>query len=293
MGSPADGSPAIGADGGGDVAAPAACPPQPSLDLAFATPYQRELIEHLSGEAEVEPGLVLPNRATPANRAAAGRYLQKALAGLGLDAQRHTYATGANVFARVGATTGSGEHVVLGAHFDTVLRSPGANDNATGVALVLAVGSALSTLPCRSKTVLLVLFDEEEDGLVGSKAFARKLVADQTPVHSVHTADQLGWDGNGDRMIELERPDPGLRDLYEQALRGLGLDFRLVTTTTSGSDHTAFRPTFRAVGLTEGYASGDTTPHFHRATDTAGTVDFAYLHHATTLVARTMADLVR
>ena len=53
----------------------------------------------------------------------------------------------------------------------------------------------------------------------------RKLVADGTSVHSVHTADQLGWDANGDRMIELERPDPGLRALYEAAMKSLGFTF--------------------------------------------------------------------
>jgi Zn-dependent M28 family amino/carboxypeptidase len=250
-------------------------------------------VARLSGEAEIEPGLTIPNRATPATREATRRYLAQALRALALAPATHNYGSGSNVFARLEATSGTAPHLVLGAHFDTVVRSPGANDNATGVAVVLAVGRALAGLGCRSRPVLLVFFDEEESGLVGSKQFARKLVADGTAVHSVHTADQLGWDANGDRLVELERPDPGLRALYEKARDELGLSFPIAVTTTGGSDHAAFRPTFPAVGLTEGYASGDTSPHRHKPTDTLATVDLAYLGSATGLVARALANLLR
>jgi len=288
-----DGSPDVVAHGpeAGDATA-AGCPPA-SLDLVWLRDYQREVLARLTGEAEVEPGLRLTNRGTPNTRMAARRYLEASLRALGLEPASHAYATGANVYARLGATTAGGEHVVVGAHFDTVVRSPGANDNGTGVALVLAVGKALGQLGCRARPVLLVFFDEEEVGLVGAKAFARKLTADGTPVHSVHTADQLGWDGNGDLLMELERPDMGLRALYEAAQGSLGLSIRLVNTSTGGSDHAAFRPMFKAVGLTEGYASGDTTPHRHTPGDTLATIDLAYLGQATTLVARTVADLLR
>jgi hypothetical protein len=273
-------------------AAPAACP-QSTLDLSWLADYQREVVGRLAGAEEIEPGVKLANRGTPANRQIARRYLESALRALGLQPANNTYATGANVFATLASTTGSAEQVVLGAHFDTVVRSPGANDNATGVAVVLATGKALAAIPCRTRTVVLVFFDEEEVGLVGAKQFARKLMMEGTAVHSVHTADQLGWDGNMDRLIELERPDPGLRPLYEAAQRELGLSFPIVSTSTGGSDHAAFRPAFRAVGITEGYASGDTTPQRHTPGDTAATVDGAYLGSATTLVARTIADLLR
>jgi hypothetical protein len=287
-------TPDLGSTEGGSAAdAIAGCPAQPALDLEWITAYQRDLIARLTGEAEIEPGLSLMNRGTPTTRAAAARYLAAALGAQGLMAERHDYGTGTNVFARLGGTTGGGQQVVLGAHFDSVLRTPGANDNATGVALVLAAGKALGALGCRSRPVLLVLFDQEEDGRIGSRAFARKLIAEQAAVHSVHTADQLGWDSNGDRLIELERPDAGLRALYEAAVRALGVSYPLVTTTEGGSDHASFRPDFPAVGITEGYRSADTTPHMHRPGDTAATVDFAYLRAATTVVTQVMADLVR
>jgi hypothetical protein len=66
-----------------------------------------------------------------------------------------------------------------------------------------------------------------------------------------------------------------------------------VSTTTGSPDHVAFRPTFRAVGITEGYASGDSTPQRHTPGDTPATIDLRYLGQATSLVARTLADLLR
>ena len=52
----------------------------------------------------------------------------------------------------------------------------------------------------------------EEVGLVGSFEFAAKLVNDGTNAVAVHTIDQMGWDSNGDRLVEVERPDTGLNN---------------------------------------------------------------------------------
>ncbi len=148
-------------------------------------------------------------------------------------------------------------------------------------------------LPCRSKAIIFALFDEEEVGLVGSKQFATKLKNDGTMIHSVHTIDQMGWDSDNNRMIELELPDTGLRELYEAAATKLGVNIPMVTTKTASTDHSSFRPTFLAIGLTEGYTQGDTTPHYHKAGDTFGTVNFPYLVSTTVLVNQMLADVTR
>jgi Zn-dependent M28 family amino/carboxypeptidase len=213
---------------------------------------------------------------------------------LGLTPAEHAYGSGTNVYATLPATMGM-QTVVFGAHFDSVAVSPGANDNATGVAAVFAVARYATKLTCRSKSLIFVLFDEEEVGLVGSKQFAAKLKNDGTMVHSVHTIDQMGWDMDGDRAIELELPDTGLRELYQAAVTKLGVSVPLTPTMTSSTDHSSFRPTFLAVGLTEEYASrpSDTTPYYHKAGDVFDTVNFAYLLSTTTVVNQVVADLTR
>ena len=68
--------------------------------------------------------------------------------------------------------------VILGAHYDTVARSPGADDNATGVATVLEAARLLGSITT-PRTLELVLFDQEETGLWGSQAFVNALEAEE------------------------------------------------------------------------------------------------------------------
>jgi Zn-dependent M28 family amino/carboxypeptidase len=140
--------------------------------------------------------------------------------------------------------------------------------------------------------LIFVLFDQEEVGLVGSAAYADKLAADAVPVHSVHSIDQLGWDEDQDHLIELERGDPDIRQLYQNAVTALGIDVPLSATRTGSTDHESFRPRFKAIGVTEEYAGGDTSPHRHRITDTYDTLDLKYLETGTRVVIRVMSDLV-
>ncbi len=275
---------------GEDASACAALPP---LDGAATTAYQSDTVAHLAGVADVTPGVRLVDRASPANRQIAREYLARHFEDVHLTPLLHSYGTGTNVYAELPSTSGGREWIVLGAHFDTVARSPGANDNATGVAVVYAVARYLTALPCRSRNVAFVLFDQEEIGLVGSKAFAKKLERDGVAVRAVHTVDQMGWDSNGDRLIELERPDTGLAEVYRAAANELGASIPITVTSTPSSNHSSFRPGFPAVGVTEGYRSGDTTPDYHRPTDTFDKVNFGYLRSTTELVARVLGNQLR
>ena len=247
--------------------------------------FQREVVQRLTGGAEISPGVTLQSRGAPEDRVVVRSYLSSVLESLGLEPLRQPYREdGENVYALLPSTTGSSEYIVVGAHFDTNSRSPGASDNATGCAAVLGVAQHLLTLPSRERNVFLVLFDEEERGLVGSTAFAEMLVAGGMEVVAVHTIDQMGWDEDGDGAIELEIPYEGAGELYRQAATMSGFPSQIHVTQESGSDHSAFRRQgMPAVGLTEEYRNGDTTPHIHRATDSWDTVNFDYLARATGL----------
>jgi hypothetical protein len=271
-----------------------ACPIPDPKDTTI-TPYQSDIVSRLAGQTDITPGVKLTNRATTTNRQAAREYMKTLFQDLGLTPMEHAYGTGTNIYATLAATTAGAQSVVFGAHYDSVMVSPGANDNATGVAAVFAVARYATKIPCRSKSLIFVLFDEEEVGLVGSKQFATKLKNDATAVHSVHTIDQMGWDNNGNRAIELELPDTGLTQLYQAAVSTLGVSVPLTPTKTASTDHSSFRPTFLAVGLTEEYASPqpDTTPYYHKAGDTFDTVNFPYLLSTTIVVNQVIADLTR
>lgn len=85
----------------------------------------------------------------------------------------HRRLTGANLVADL---PGADDRptVVIGAHLDTVDGSPGADDNASGVAALLEIARLLGGLP-RPPAVTLQFFDMEELGMIGSRFAARQL----------------------------------------------------------------------------------------------------------------------
>lgn len=245
----------------------------------------RDSVARLSGEVELQPGITLVDRASSQRRSQAASWLLLRFAELGLDGESHDYGSGTNVLARLPATGSSEGTLVFGAHYDSVPGSPGADDNATGTAVVLAAARQMQTVTCRRYDMVFVLFDEEEIGLVGSAAYAAKLVAENEPIVAVHTADQLGWDGDGDRRIEVEQPDEGLLAFYESAAAELPSPIDVVETNSGFTDHESFRSAgFAAVGLSEEWASGDTTPYYHSSGEGYATVDFGFLASCATLV---------
>lgn len=245
-----------GADGHPD--APPGCD-RPDLDGAWL----RSLLTDSVGQLAQAP------RYLPTERTAARTYLSNQLSSMGWTPQRQSYPNGENVFATIPATMGSGKTIVVGAHFDTVSGSPGANDNASGVAVVLAVARYLKDTTCRTSPVIVVFFDQEELGLFGSRAYAMSLAP--TDVLAVHTIDQVAWDSDGDKHFELELPTPALEAEWKAAATVVGVT--AVTTTTSGTDHKSFRDRgFAAIGLTEEYVGGDTSPFRHTPNDTSASI---------------------
>jgi hypothetical protein len=258
------------------------------------TELQRDVIGKLSGAREIRAGMTIANRSTLENRQEARTYLAALLVlrsrgkAAGVRRRRRRRSTRCSPPGQPSAET-----VVVGAHYDSVLRAPGASDNASGVAAVLAVARAMTRLTPRTRDLLIVFFDEEERGLLGSRAFAQMLKDENRNVHSVHTIDQMGWDQNHNRAIELELPYDGAVDVYERAARTLGVEIPMYTTTEAGSDHSSFRRLgFRAIGVTEEYRHADTTPFIHRAGDTFETIDFDYLASSTRLMTEVIRSLI-
>ncbi|MGW1884712.1 M28 family peptidase [Streptomyces sp. NPDC001970] len=85
----------------------------------------------------------------------------------------HRRLTGTNLLAGLPGRADRAT-VVVGAHLDTVADSPGADDNASGVAALLEIARLLGELP-RPPAVTLLFFDMEELGMIGSRVAARRL----------------------------------------------------------------------------------------------------------------------
>lgn len=156
-----------------------------------------------------------------------------------LDPFQYNGTTYYNVVATQTGTDFPDEIYVVGAHFDSV-NNPGADDNATGTALVMETARVLSQH--RSpRTILYVAFDREEQGLRGSHAFVADHAGDDI-VQAV-VADMVGHDGAGVYGMNIYGSSlstgvmqglAGAIDVYGQ---GLGA---YLSGSASFSDHWSF-----------------------------------------------------
>jgi hypothetical protein len=244
----------------------------------FGETLEYQVMQVLTGQERSPAGDLITQRGAINFRRQTWKYLEDQLVSLGFESKAHEYNTqGTNIWTILPATISSNEYVVLGAHFDSV-GNAGANDNASGVAAVMAVANKLKDVSYRNKNVIFVFLDEEEKGLIGARHFAQFLKDNSYRVHSVHTIDQIAWDQDGDRAIELEKAPDDLVAIYQKVKIDSGYSMTLHKSSVTSTDHQAFRSLgFKSMGLTEEYVNGDTTPCYHSACDQFNTVNFDYL----------------
>ncbi|MBE9176983.1 M28 family peptidase [Oculatella sp. LEGE 06141] len=124
-------------------------------------------------------------------RLRARQYIADALQQAGWVPQEQGYDTGVNVYAERPGTDPEAGTILLAAHYDTVERSPGLDDNASGIAAILETARLLGTVST-PRTLQVAFFDEEELGLLGSLAFANGK-ADRDVLKGAIVLDMVGY----------------------------------------------------------------------------------------------------
>ncbi len=174
----------------------------------------------------------------------------------------------------VGMIPGTGtETVIIGAHRDHFGRPggilfPGADDNASGTAVILEVARALTKVEALpSRTILFVSFSGEERDLLGSRFYTSRPVAPLNSTKAMINIDHAGI-GNGRLTVGVTGLE---KEPILEAGRTAGLLEKLdLYGFFPGGDHVPFKeagvPTVTVV-------SGGVHPHFHQPTDTADTID--------------------
>lgn len=249
-------------------------------------------LKALTGKTPVKEDKVIPERGTVEGRELTRHYLSNTLKDLGYQVELHNYRkNGTNVIAKLPAQIQTDEYIIMGAHMDSV-RNNGADDNASGSTAVLEAATVLPKLEGRKVNIIFMWFDEEELGLIGSSYIASEYKKQKMKINSVHTIDMLGWDSNGNKGIEVARPDGFLWGYYNMVNKTHNLNFPLTRTSTSASDHSSFSKNgFPSVCLSEEWTLGDTTPHYHKTTDKFETINLDYLSSALKLVVAVVGDL--
>ena len=172
-----------------------------------------------------------------------------------------------------GYATDSDEAVLIGAHRDHFghqagLLFGGADDNASGTAVLLEVARILALAPAAPKrSILFLSFSGEEQGLLGSRLYVSQPIVPLPKTIGMMNVDHAGV-GNGRLTVGVT----GFEKSRAQEIGRLaGLSEKLdLFGFFPGGDHVPFKeagvPTITVV-------SGGIHPHFHQPTDTADTIN--------------------
>ena len=124
--------------------------------------------------------------------------------------------TPTNILARIAGTQSGERAVLLAAHYDSVAAGPGASDDVAGVACVLEIARVLQRLPRPRQSIILLLDDGEEPGLLGAQAFVQHQPWAAT-VSAAVNLDARGTSGPS-LMFETGSSNRWLMSLYAAAI---------------------------------------------------------------------------
>ena len=156
-----------------------------------------------------------------------------------------------NVVATLPGQTQPGKECLITAHYDNTSNdpynyAPGADDNASGTAAVLTAAHILKDFEF-DYTIKFIGFAGEEQGLLGSEAYAQKAYEADDTIVAVYNLDMIAYDWNNDNIIELHAgtgPSSGaLADIMIGVINDYSLPLvtqKITSGSTGGSDHASF-----------------------------------------------------
>jgi Zn-dependent M28 family amino/carboxypeptidase len=210
--------------------------------------------------------------------------------------------------------------IIVGAHYDSLPQTPGADDNASAVAALLELaawmGPRLAGAGSWKARLQLAAYDQEEEGLRGSRQHTLRLAG---PVRAMLSLEMLGYT---DRRPGGQRLPPELAGVYPdvgdfigvvgnaasaglagqvaQSLRQVeGLPVEMLVVPGNGealadsrrSDHASFWDAGHpALMVTD--TSFFRNPHYHQRSDTPETLDYPFLARVTAGVCLAAAALL-
>ena len=177
------------------------------------------------------------------------------------------------------------------------LLAPGADDNASGCAVVLESARIMGEMEFPN-TIIFALWDEEELGLIGSTAYTAQQQIHGDSLLGYINLDMLGWDGNNDNLTEVHvrlianstKPDANGR-LIAMNFTTIGLNIEIVNPGSVNSDHFPFwQKGYSAIGINEEYV-GDFNPNWHQTSDVFSAFNHQYFEANSRLALASFATL--
>jgi Zn-dependent M28 family amino/carboxypeptidase len=271
----------------------------------------RAIIETLAGEIGER------NVTRPRAYAAAATFIEESFRSAGFSPQRQVFETGANIEAEL---RGGEDIVVIGAHYDSVIGSPGADDNGTGVAAVIELARAFAGKSPK-RTIRFLAFANEEPPhfatlQMGSFRYAQRCKERGEKIVAMLSLETIGYFTDAPRsqrypaMLDLFYPSVGNFIAFVSNLRSSRLLRRCVRqfrkhckipcesgalpemiSGVAWSDQWAFwQFGYPAIMVTD--TALFRNPHYHTATDRPETLDYQRLAAVVEGLKTVVEDLV-
>ena len=235
-----------------------------------------------------------------------GNFIEAEFKSYGMSIERDVFSWRGEFFHNIIARfpgSASDRCVIVGAHFDSVVGTAGADDNASGVAALLETARLLSHANLSSQ-VLMCAFNLEELNMIGSAAFAKKLKAAGARVEGMISLEMIGYTdlragsqklpvglsrfypdrgdfigvvGNWKSRSLLQRLSSAMREVPDLPVETLSVPGNgMVMPAVRLSDHAPFWDLgYPAVMVTD--TSFYRNPHYHAATDTLETLNLEFM----------------
>ena len=186
-------------------------------------------------------------------------------------------------------------YVIFNAHYDGFRGGPGANDDGSGTAAVLAAAYALSQFHF-NRTVKFVVFAGEEVGLIGSQAYTKEAYKHNDSILLEINADMIGHDTGSRTMRVISTEDAGwIATIFQAMVSNYSIGLTIQPGSTDRVKHKMTGSDF-APFLEYGWESvscweKDGDPNMHTARDNLSNVNLSYLVNTTRAIAGTLAYL--
>lgn len=256
---------------------------------------------------------------------AASNFIAQSFAKAGLKPRRDGYDLSGKLCENIEVEIpgSSAEIFVIGAHYDSVFGSPGANDNASGVAALLALARRFAAKPPGARTLRFVAFTNEEPGYfqtqqMGSWVYASRCKARGDKIAGMISLETIGYFSNAPGSQEY--PMVGLNLFYPSTGNFIGFvgnfssrallrrvlgSFRQHATLPSEgaalpsnvpgvgwSDHWAFwEHGYPAIMITD--TAPFRYPHYHAGSDTPEKLDYDSMARLVSALEPVVTDLIR
>lgn len=202
---------------------------------------------------------------------------------------------GANVLGLVRGTVDPERVIVVSAHYDHLGTRNGevhngADDNASGTAAVLAMAAHFKARPPRH-TIVFALWDAEEMGLVGARAFVASPPVERARIVANVNLDMVSRNDKGELYAAGATPYPRMRPILESLVPLSAVTLRLGHDSGGGSydwSTQSDQGAFHAQKIPFVYFGVEDHPDYHKPTDDVERIQPGFYVRA----ARTIAGFV-